>query len=110
MINPVGKTDLQRQELKEAAEQVRAPLDAMMNDMQQLWDKISVQQLSLNRLCKQNGFTNTKSKELYTMYEIGQTFAVDSLKSLCKREIDHIENITGLFINNSDDYGGVDLR
>ena len=38
--------------------------------------KVTEQQLSLNKLCKFNGFTDSIKKDSYSLYEMGQTFAV----------------------------------
>ena len=54
----------------------------MKVEMGKLMTKVSEQQLSLNKICKHNGFLNNKSKEQYALYEMGQTFAVQSFTTL----------------------------
>lgn len=61
--------------------------------MDNLMNKFSEQTLNLNRLCQANGFTSQSNKNSYALYEMGQTFAVQSFTSLNRGELNHIENI-----------------
>lgn len=97
MLHPEGRTAEIRAELREAAEQVLAPLDGIESDMARLWGRISEQNIALTKLCKRNGFTSTQNRELYTMYDIGQINAVDSVRGICSTEIQHIEKTANLF-------------
>ena len=65
--------------------------------------KVSEQQLSLNKICKHNGFLSKKKKEDYALYEMGQTFAVQSFTTLNRSELCHLDDIAALFVENNQD-------
>lgn len=71
---------------------------------------MSEQTLSLNSLCKVNGFTSQKNKNAYALYEMGQTFAVQSVTSLNRRELNHIEDIAALFLDSNQETDQVVIR
>ena len=69
--------------------------------MDNLWNEITAQNLTLNQLCKTNGFSNVSNKNAYELYEMGQTIAVQSFVRINKGELFHIENIAELFLSSN---------
>lgn len=82
----------------------------MKVQMGKLMTKVSEQQLALNKICKHNGFLNKKSKEQYALYEMGQTFAVQSFTTLNRSELNHLDDIAALFVDNNQDNQAIELR
>lgn len=100
-INPVGRTDEAREQLREAGNKILRPLELMTDQMMRMRDLMSEQTVALNTLCKQNGFSSTLNKDAYQIFEVGQTYAVQSMTKLFQGELSHIGNIADLFVKSN---------
>lgn len=78
--------------------------------MSSLMNRVAKQQLSLNKLCKHNGFSNKNTKDKYSLYEMGQTFAVQSFTTLNREELNHLDDIASLFVDGNQGSETVELR
>ena len=78
--------------------------------MSRLMGKVAEQQLALNKLCKQNGFSNKNTKDKYSLYEMGQTFAVQSFTTINRNELNHLDDIAALFVDGNQGSEQVELR
>ena len=57
-----------------------------------------------------NGFSNKNIKDKYSLYEMGQTFAVQSFTTLNREELNHLDDIASLFVNGNQGSETVLLR
>lgn len=82
----------------------------MKEEMRDIMNKFSEQQLSLNRLCRTNGFTSQKNRNDYELYEMGQTFTIQSFTALSCGELNHLENIAQLYLESNQENEVVLIR
>jgi len=109
-VRPVGRSPDMRSNIREASEAVLRKVQVLREQMDNMWSEITEQTLALNQLCKVNGFSGTTNKNAFELYEMGQTFAVQSFTDINKGELFHIENIAELFLSSNQEHMSFVIR
>ena len=98
LINPKGSSASIQAELRAAAEEILAPLQAITADCNRTFSVLKQQTRALNNLCMQNGFLASENETIVQSIADCQTFMVGSIDSLVQSELSNINQIAQMYM------------
>ena len=98
LINPKGSSASIQAELRAAAEEILAPLQAITADCNRTFSVLKQQTRALNNLCMKNGFLASENETIVQSIADCQTFMVGSIDSLVQSELSNINQIAQMYM------------
>ena len=101
MLNPVGRNETVRAELRAAAQEILEPVQNVQADLNRIFSTMRQLTRSLNQLTMKNGFLNTENKTQAHLIANSQTFMMGSIANLSQGEVNHIDQIAQLYYKSN---------
>ena len=101
LLNPIGRNETVRAELRAAAQEIITPIQGIQTDLNRIFSTMRQLTRSLNQLCGKNGFLNAENKTQAHLIANSQTFMVGSLANLSSGEIGHIDKVAQLYFKSN---------
>ena len=97
LVNPVGRTEAIKIEIKQLADDLVEPLASLESDLRHSFSLLRHQSNLLNKLCLKNDYPDQHRKDQVNLIVNCQTWMVGSLASLSHGEVKHIESVAQWF-------------